>query len=83
VGHEHCEGIDRNVADELQKRIREEQLTTVNTHCPRCGDPVDIARRYEAAESGNTTVFFSRKCREKWGKKRRHAKKIASEADVQ
>jgi hypothetical protein len=73
IGHE----------DQSQKRIREEQLATVSTRCTRCGDPVDIARRHKAAESGATTVFCSRNCRERFGEKKGRAKRPASDADVE
>jgi predicted RNA-binding Zn-ribbon protein involved in translation (DUF1610 family) len=63
-------------ADQLQKRIREERLKTVNMQCPRCGDLIDDARRYETAESGNTYSLLLVKVPKKSGEKRRRANRL-------
>ena len=70
-------------ADLSQKIVREVSVSSVNSHCPRCNAPISDKRRYQAAESGDTTVYCSAKCQDKWGKKKKRAKKPASDADVQ
>jgi hypothetical protein len=69
-------------ADLSQKIVREVSVSSVNSNCPRCTAPISAKRRYKAAESGNTTVYCSAKCQIKWGKKKRQAKKLASDLDV-
>jgi hypothetical protein len=69
-------------ADQSQKIVREVSVSSVNSNCPRCTAPISDERRYRAAESGNTTVFCSGKCRDKWAKKRRQAKKLAGANEV-
>lgn len=70
-------------ADRSQKIVREVAVSSLNSQCPRCNAQISDERRYQAAESGNSTVFCSPKCRKKFGEKRRRARKLASEADVQ
>src|SRR6266478_2095884 len=67
-------------ADQSQKIVREVAVSSVNSNCRRCNAPISDERRYQAAESGNSTVYCSRKCQDKWGKKKRQAKKLASDA---
>jgi hypothetical protein len=69
-------------ADLSQKIVREVAVSSVNSNCPRCNAPISDKRRYQAAESGNTTVYCSAKCQIKWGKEKRRAKKLASDADA-
>ena len=70
-------------ADHSQRLVREgheRRGFALPTMCPCCGKPIPEERRRAAWESGNRTVYCSRKCRQKGGKKARHVRRAAREA---
>jgi hypothetical protein len=72
--------------DQSEKIRRELAVWSLNSRCPRCNRTVSDERRYQAAESGKTTVYCSQKCQDSWrmkNKKKRGAKKLASDADME
>jgi hypothetical protein len=78
-GHYHVGHADRS-----QHIVREE----VERHgfslpkiCPHCGGAIPEARRIAAWESGNRNVYCSNKCRDKCGRKARHARRAANAAE--
>ena len=52
-------------------------LIELPTECPRCGQPVPEERRIAATESGNSNVYCSKKCGQKFSRSQRHARKAA------
>jgi RNA polymerase-binding transcription factor DksA len=67
-------------ADKSQQIVREQverRGFSLPTNCPHCGAPIPKERRLAAWESGNQTVYCSTKCRQKGGKKARHARRAA------
>ena len=66
-----CKKFHIGHADHSQHIVRQVALSSVNSQCPRCHAPIPDERRYQAAESGNSTVYCSEKCSRKWRKKKK------------
>jgi predicted sulfurtransferase len=70
-----CERFHVGHADESQKIARQRRGVNLPTTCPHCGEPIPEERRQAARESGNLTVYCSKKCSRKGAKKARNARR--------
>jgi len=62
-------------ADQSQQIARQHRGFSLPTTCPHCGEPIPEERRQAARESGNLTVYCSKKCSRKGAKKARNARR--------
>jgi hypothetical protein len=72
-----CSWFHIGHADKSQKNIRElPDLPSLPTTCPRCKQPINESRREAARRTGSPTVYCSVKCKQKWSRKLRYARRI-------
>lgn len=67
-------------ADKSQK-IRKAALS-LNSRCPRCYKPVSDERIFASAQSGNSRVYCSRRCRKKSARKKKVANRRVANSVV-
>lgn len=78
-----CGAFHIGHADQSQIIVRREpdvRRFVLPTTCPHCGGPIPEERRRAAENSGTYTVYCCKKCRDKGGKKARHARRAAQVA---